>query len=339
MSTVLLLGMGPTSASALESLVHRFHVVGVVRDADAPPEPDAEVERCARDHDVPVLRVRHADLEATVRGLRPDCVVISSYSRIIGEQLLASTRFVNVHYSPLPRYRGRANVPWAIINGEPEAAISIHRVVPALDAGNLLYQQTVPIGPDDTAGDVYARLNGIQREQLADAVARHLDGDEGTPQDESLASYGSARVPDDGEIDWSRPTAAVYALVRALAAPFPGARTYLGSRRLVVVRAAPVDGPRYAGRVPGRVVGRSRAGGWVDVLTGDGVLRLLELAVDGGVVPAADVVTSTRQTLGLRTADLLARIDELERRVEALTAGSHDVLGRPTEVSRSAGTS
>jgi methionyl-tRNA formyltransferase len=330
MRSVLLLGMGPTSTSALDSLVTRFRVLGVVRDAGTPAEPDAEVERRAKELDVPVLRVAYADLEDTVLAAAPDCVVISSYSRILGERLLASTRFVNVHYSPLPRYRGRANVPWAIINGEPEAAISIHRVVPALDAGNILFQQTVPIGPDDTAADVYARLNAIQREQLADAVERHLDGDEGTPQDESRATYGSARVPDDGEIDWSQPTAAVYAVVRALSAPFPGARTYLGSRRLVVVRAAPLDEPHYAGRVPGRVVGRSKATGSVDVLTGDGVLRLFEVAVEGGaVVPAADVVTSTRQTLGLRTADLLARIDELERRVAALTA----------EVSRSAGTS
>jgi hypothetical protein len=81
------------------------------------------------------------------------------------------------------------------------------------------------------------------------------------------------------------------------------------------------DGRRYAGRIPGRVVGRSRADGHVDVLTGDGMLRIHEVAVDEDreAIPASSVITSSRQTLGLRNADLLLRIEELERRLNALT--------------------
>jgi methionyl-tRNA formyltransferase len=129
-------------------------------------------------------------------------------------------------------------------------------------------------------------------------------------------------VPADGEIDWNRPTADVHALVRALTDPFPGAFTYLDARRLVIWQAAPLDAPRrWAGRVPGRVVARSAAEGWVDVLTADGVLRLLEVQVDGGErTAAANVIRSVKATLGLRTADLLRRIEQLERQVSALTA-------------------
>ena len=324
MRTVLLVGMGPTATSALESLVARFRVAGVVRDAAAPLDADADVdvdvERRASERDVPVLRVGHAEIEDVVLRTRPDCVVLSSYGRILGPRVLAASRFVNVHYSPLPRYRGRANVNWAIINGEREAAITIHRVVPGLDAGDILFQRSIEIGPHDTASDLYGRLNHIQRDELAGAVARHLDGDEGTPQDETQATYGCARLPADGEIDWAQPTATVYALVRALTPPFPGAYTYLGTQRLVVARSRPVEGRRYVGRVPGRVVGRSTAEGYVDVLTGDGVLRVLDVRSDGGdVVPAATVVRSTRQTLGLRAADLVARIQDLERRLARLS--------------------
>jgi methionyl-tRNA formyltransferase len=88
------------------------------------------------------------------------------------------------------------------------------------------------------------------------------------------------------------------------------------------MRASPVpDGRRYAGRIPGRVVDRSRARGSVDILTGDGILRIHEVIMgeNGKVIPAPAAITSIRQTLGLRSSDLLARIEELERRLDALT--------------------
>lgn len=313
MESVLLLGLGPTALTALESLAARFRVVGVVRPDGGGEVADEVVER-ARALGVPVLP--DAGLEAverTVVETAPDCVVVSSYDRILPGRVLALTRFVNVHYAPLPRYRGRANVNWAIINREPSTAITVHVMAPGLDAGNILVQRHVPIGPDDTVEDLYAALNEVQREVLGATVARHLAGDDGEPQDEAAATYGCTRVPDDGEIDWAAPTDEIYALVRALAPPYPGAHTYLQGRRLGVLAASPVkDPPRYVGRVPGRVVGRSTREGHVDVLTGDGVLRLHTVA-DGGVAgPAGAVVASTRQTLGLRTSDLLARIEALE---------------------------
>jgi len=317
MRSVLLIGMGPTAATALESLAAQFRVIGVIRDAAG--EPDAEVEGRAAELGVPVLRLRHAEIGDTIIKEQPDCVIISSYHRILNERVIRASRFINVHYSPLPRYRGRANVNWAIINGEREAAITIHRIVPELDAGNILYQETVEIGPHDTVGHIYSVLNQIQREKLGDTVARHLDGYEGTPQDESEATYGCARVPADGEIDWSQPTEQIYALIRALSPPYPGAYTYLGARRITVATARPVDAPRYVGRVPGRVVARSTGGSFVDVLSGDGVLRIFEVTAENGpVAPAPAIITSTRHTLGLRPADLLLRIEELEKRLAKL---------------------
>ena len=327
MKRVFLLGMGPTAVTALESLAARFQVLAVIRDGSAAPDP--AVQGRAAELGVPVRPVDHAELENIIAQAQPDCVVISSYHRIIGPGVIAASKFINVHYSPLPRYRGRANVNWAIINGEREAAITIHTIVPELDAGNILYQEAIKIGPDDTVGDLYDRLNSLQRDNLGDAVARHLDGYAGIPQDESQATYGCTRVPADGEIDWSATTAKIYALIRALSPPYPGAHTYLGTRRLTIARARPVDGPpRYVGRVPGRVVGRARDA-FVNVLSGDGALRIFEVSEqDGPVTPAAAVITSTKQTLGLRTADLLARLEELERRLSDLQAATARTAGR-----------
>ena len=318
MEKVLLLGMGPTALSALESLAMRFHVVGLVRDSRVAPAGSDEVADRARELMVPLFSdVSIEGVERALNESNPDCTVVSSYDRILHASILGRCGFVNVHYAPLPEYRGRANVNWAIINGEAETAITIHVLTPGLDSGNILYQKRVPIGPDDTVADLYTTLNELQRQALGSTVARYISGYEGTPQDEARATYGCGRVPDDGEIDWSDSTKRTYALVRALAPPYPGAHTYLGTRRIVIVRASPLaNAPRYVGRVPGRVVGRSRKGGHVDVLTGDGVLRIHEvMSGDSTTGPASGLIGSTRQTLGLRASDLLARIEALESRL------------------------
>jgi methionyl-tRNA formyltransferase len=323
MKRILLLGMGPTALSALESLAGQFHVVGIVRQVRTGAEADDIVARRAKELSVPILPDVSPDgVRRAIEESRPHCTVVSSYDRILGPHILGHGKFVNVHYAALPQYRGRANVNWAIINGEPETAITIHAIAPGLDDGNILFQQAVTIGPDDTATDIYHTLNEIQREVLGETVTRYLDGFPGVPQNESESTYGCSRVPADGEIDWSKSTDRIHALIRALSPPYPGAHSYLEARRITIRRASPVrDGRRYVGRIPGRVVGRSRADGYVDVLTGDGMLRIHEVAVDedGETIPASSVITSSRQTLGLRNADLLLRLEELERRLNALT--------------------
>jgi methionyl-tRNA formyltransferase len=320
---VLLVGMGPTTATALDALAERYVVVGLVREVSSGAVDPVVVRACRLGvRIIPIATI--PGIEAAVNELRPDCVVVSSFHRILPDTLLAKCPFLNVHYAILPRYRGRANVNWAILNRERSTGISIHEIAPGLDAGNILYQAEVPIGPDDDVTTLYERLNALQGGALTAAVERLLSGDRGDAQDESQATYGCTRLPDDGEIDWSASTVAVHALVRSLTPPFPGAFTYFEGRRLTVWRASVVtDPPSYVGRVPGRVVSVSRAAGWVDVLTGDGVLRLLEVQVDGGErTVAANVIRSVKATLGLRTADLLRRIEQLEKQVSSLRAES-----------------
>lgn len=320
---ILLIGLGETALSALQSLCEGFRVLGVVRPAsrvEAGPDP---VEAEARALAIPLFReASPAGVAELVADLRPDAVVVSSYHRILDRDLLAKTRFVNVHYSRLPRYRGRANVNWALINGEDTTAITIHVMSPGLDAGNILFQQVVPIRPRDSVGALYRRLNDLQRVHLGPTVVRYLSGFEGVPQQEEEATYGCTRTPDDGLIDWTASSGAIDRLIRALGEPFPGAFGYLDGRRLTIWKAVlPQDPPRYAGRIPGRVVRVSRREGYCDVLTGDGVLRLLEVQLEGGPkTAAAEVVRSVKSSLGLSPVDLIAQIRDLEARLASLVS-------------------
>jgi methionyl-tRNA formyltransferase len=317
---VLLIGFGPTAASALAGLLAQVEVLGVVRGALEPEDPVAAL---AAARDVPLHQARsRRDVEALVLSLRPDATVISSYNRLLGPAVLEACPVFNVHYAPLPRYRGNAPVNWALLNGEAETAITVHRVSSGLDDGPILFQEKVPIGPEDNATTLFERLNAIQERELGPAVQRGLEGAPGLPQDEAQATYGCPRNPEDGEIDWQRPAADIDRLTRALAPPFPGAFTHHQGTTLIVHRVgAAATTRRYVGSIPGRVIDVSVAGGWIDVLTGGGVLRVHEMSRTGEPPrPAAEFVTSRRARLGLSGHDLLQRITDFEKRLARLEA-------------------
>lgn len=315
---VLLVGLGPTAHAALQSLIASHDVVGLVRGGDD------ETTRLAAENEVEVLSdTTIAGLRGAVRRLQPDCGVISSYRRIVPPDLVGMCRWVNVHYAALPRLRGRATVNWAIINGHSHTAITVHEVVPGLDQGRVLVQEQVEIAPRDTVTDLYVRLNEIQRRMLGGVVAAFLSGHRGDEQDETRASYGCTRLPGDGAIDWTGPTDSIDRLVRALTDPFPGAYTWIGLERLVIEVAEPVEDARWEGRVPGRVVAIDRRSGAVDVLTGDGVLRLRSVRrQDGQSARASDVIASLNATLGLQVEDILARLAQVESLLGAERPGS-----------------
>jgi len=263
-------------------------------------------EMCEQ-HGIPAQttkRIRAEDSRRIVEELRPDLVVALGWRTMIPMDVVrcAPLGCVGVHDSLLPRYRGFAPTNWAIINGEAESGVTLFHLAEGVDEGDVVDQRRIPVGERWSAWDLYRH---VVTESVA-VVIENLDALlAGTaarrPQDHSLATYGCSRTPDDGEIDWSAPTAVVDRLVRGLAPPYPGAFTFLGGDRIVVAAAEPhPDPPLYVGRICGRVVSAGATG--VDVLTGDGVLRVTEVvppgASAGDRVPAADVVKSVKARLG-----------------------------------------
>jgi methionyl-tRNA formyltransferase len=316
MANVVLIGLGTTTHSALQSLLSTCNVQAVVRTLD-PSSPDDDAINLAQHSEIPIFAdVSQASIKSLLFKFQPDCVVVSSYNQILPPALIQLSTFINVHYSPLPKYRGRANVNWALINDESCAAITIHRITPELDEGNILFQQLVPICSSDTVVDIYKQLNKIQQQHLGHTVLRGLNGNKGVPQDNTEATYCCTRLPEDSEIDWSAPTRSIDCFVRALVGPFPGAYTYFQGEKLWIRKVESASYPPYVGRIPGRVVGRSKTEGYIDVLTGDGVLRIHQVQVEGKEkATAASVVKSVKSTLGLQKSDLLNRIQLLEQEI------------------------
>jgi methionyl-tRNA formyltransferase len=156
----------------------------------------------------------------------PDYVFSFYYRQMLGQQILdipAKGAF-NMHGSLLPKYRGRVPVNWAIINGEKETGVSLHRMELKPDAGNLLAQAPVSILRNDTAHDVFQKLKCASENLLLEVIPEMLaDRIFETPLNLEEGSYYSGRKPEDGRIDWSKSASEIHNLIRAVAPPYPGA--------------------------------------------------------------------------------------------------------------------
>jgi methionyl-tRNA formyltransferase len=165
-----------------------------------------------------------------------EAIVVAAYGALIPESLLDRTLWLNVHPSLLPRWRGAAPVERAIMAGDAQSGVTIHRTTAELDAGPIAAQRAFPIGADDDAGAVYAKAGALAAELLEDV----LEAPEFHPQPDEGATYADRLTAADRELDWDRPTEALVDQIRALS-PHIGARGVVDGRTLTVWRAAPAS--------------------------------------------------------------------------------------------------
>ena len=219
-------------------------------------------------------------LAEAVRAAKPDVIFSFYYRSMIPADLLAVAPqgAFNMHGSLLPKYRGRVPVNWAVLRGEEETGATLHAMEAKPDAGYIVDQTSVPILPDDTAGEVFEKVTVAAEQTLWRALPAMMAGQ--TPKRPNVlseGSYFSGRKPEDGRIDFSQPAAAVYNLIRAVAPPYPGAFTDIGGRRFIVARARRIEPASVpAGLKPGLHV----VDGRIVAVGGDGgairVTQLLE---------------------------------------------------------------
>ena len=184
-------------------------------------------------------------LVAEIAAIAPDFIFSFYYRRMLPPGILGLARraALNMHGSLLPKYRGRAPINWAVLNGERETGASLHYMVAKPDAGALVDRQSVPIGPDDTAFEVASRVADAAVTVLGRSLPRLLNGTAPAALlDLAQGSYFGGRTPADGEFDFGWPAERIHNLVRAVAPPFPGAFVRLGEALLRVHRTRRLEG-------------------------------------------------------------------------------------------------
>jgi methionyl-tRNA formyltransferase len=230
----------PFGADVLERLSQRHDVVQVLTRPDRPrgrgrtlaPTPAKEVaERLG----IPVVQPARLD-DSVEPGA--DTVVVCAYGLLIPASLLERALWLNVHPSLLPRWRGAAPVERALMAGDAETGVTIHRTVEALDAGPVAAQAGFALGPEDDAGSVYVRSAQLAAELLDEVLA--ASEPEFTPQPEEGVTYAEKIAPADRELDLAAPAGETVNRVRALS-PHIGARAVVDGRSLLVWKARVAD--------------------------------------------------------------------------------------------------
>jgi len=284
----------------LESLIAGGHIVtGVVTHEDNPWEFKwfRSVEELAKAHHIPVIKPADPnapEILAWAKERRPDVVFSFYYRQMLKSPLLtvAPLGAYNLHGSLLPKFRGRAPVNWAIIEGAKETGVTLHEMVDKPDAGAILGQRAVPIADDDTAQDVFAKLVPEARRLLDEVVPLIALGKAPRrPQDGTQASYFGGRKPEDGRLDWSWPARKIHNMVRALARPYPGAYAWWEGQKLLIWKGLLAPGFPMGTAEPGTILKATEAG--VFVATGEGVFQILDVGRENG--PSVNAATILKQ--------------------------------------------
>jgi len=288
---ILFFGYSEVGYACLDLLLERGdNVIALITHEDHPDEKIwfKTPAIAAQEHGIPVHTpesVNTSEWIERIAAMQPDLILSVYYRHMIGTPVLAIPPLgaFNLHGSLLPKYRGRAPINWAVLHGEPRIGMTLHRMVKRADAGAMVDQEGVEISPQDTAEQAFRKVLPCARTVMARQIDHLLAGTATeTEQDESKATYLGGRKPEDGRIDWTRSSAEIFNLIRAVTDPYPGAFSDHGGARLMVWWAEPASGQSAA---PGEILSLDP----LVIATGDGALHLTRVEWRGIPSPALKV--------------------------------------------------
>jgi methionyl-tRNA formyltransferase len=293
-----MMGTGTFARPTFEALLAdpKIEVVGLVTQPDrdaghrtgSTRQTGPSLKEIASGRDVAVYQpdsVNTADGVGQLKAWRPDLLIVAAYGQILKKEVLEAAPMggINVHASLLPKYRGAAPIAWAIYHGETRTGVTIIRMTTGLDAGDMLAQEALDIRPDETAGELEARLAPVGASLAVHMVGRLAAGPvPGMKQDPAKVTKAPKLKKEDGLIEWSKSTQQIVRQVHAMQ-PWPTAYTWLHhggqALRLTIQKASAANRARgaSASRRGAATVENDR----LFVVTGDGEIELLELQPAG----------------------------------------------------------
>jgi len=309
---VVFLGTPEFAVPSLRALLdNAYDVCAVFSQPDRPagrgqilqPTP---VKVFAQNKGIPVYqpdKIRKEENRSIFEALQPDFVAVAAYGQILPGWLLQAARMaaVNIHASLLPRYRGAAPIPWAILNGDLITGVTTMQITEELDSGPILLQQEFPISLTMTTGELSANLSAIG----AKLLIQTLDGLQKNSiqpvlQDENHVSWAKRITKDMAQISWQKSALEIHNHIRAMN-PWPVANTYFRDKRLQVWRTLPQNTIREPQKLPGTFLGLSGKGFLVQC-GASSALEILEVQL-----PAKNRVTGREFANGarLQTNDII----------------------------------
>lgn len=293
---IVFMGTPDFALPALDYLASSEHqVVAVYTQPDKAagrgrsPVP-SPVKKAAIAHGLAVyqpLSIKQSDEREMLVQLSPDLIVTAAFGQLLPRTILDIPPYgcLNIHPSLLPSHRGPSPVAAAILAGDEVTGVSLMRMDEGMDTGPVLAQHQVSLSPEDTTGSLTMKLARIGAELLERTLPLWLNNELAPrPQEEEKATYSRRISKEDGVIDWQRPAVELWRKVRAFQ-PWPGCYTTWQGKLLKVMATVPLSG----GGEPGKVIAvLDGQGASLGVQTGEGVLGLLELQLEGKRAMAAE---------------------------------------------------
>ena len=305
-----------------------YDIAAIFTHADNPGENTffGSVSRLAAEAGIPVYApddVNHPIWAERISQLAPDVIFSFYYRHLLSDAILeqAPAGAFNLHGSLLPKYRGRAPLNWVLVNGESETGVTLHRMVNRADAGAIIGQQRVAISPDDTALTLHHKLCQTARqvlEQALPAIKRRETRD--VLQNESDATYFGRRTPEDSFLTWNRPATTLHNMVRAVAAPWPGAFSYSGTQKFTIWSSRIHSQPQTA--QPGTVISVAP----LLIACSEGALEVMTGQAGNGITMQGEQLA---QVLGLVAGSRLnsPSLAASKRRTRVLILGVNGFIG------------
>lgn len=306
MKIFLFLGSRRGYAVLKKLIAAKAHIAGIlclIEDAHE-EQFHPRVSEIAKEHAIPIFYtsdVKPSEYARVLQQIQPDIAFAIGWRYLIVKEAynIPPKGTLIIHDSLLPTYRGFAPMNWAIINGESKTGVTLFHIAEGVDCGPIVDQLATDITLQDTAKTVDEKIITLYEEIIVNNLPKLAAGKiPGVVQDESRATFTCKRTPEDGEINWQASAWQIYNLIRGLTHPFPGAYTTLRGKKILVWGAQlPAHPDKYVGNIPGRVLGKRD--GAIEVLTGDGVLRLTRLQYsEEDEMDAVDIATSVKDTFG-----------------------------------------
>ena len=279
-------GTGTFAVPCLQALAETGQLVLVITQPDRPagrglkPTPPP-VKEAAQKLGFPLIQpqsINSPEVLDQLRGLELDLLVVAAYGQLLKREVLGLPRLgcVNVHASLLPKYRGAAPVAWAILNGEEVTGVTTFLMDEGMDTGPILLQREVEIGPEETRGELEARLAQVGAELIVETVAGLAAGTL-QPRPQPVAGTLAPRLKkEQSRTDWCWPAGKVHNWVRGMN-PWPAAFTSFRGRLLKLHRSRVVDSTPQD-LPPGTILPDKGA---LRVACGEGVVELLEVQPEG----------------------------------------------------------
>ncbi|MHC4453487.1 MAG: methionyl-tRNA formyltransferase [Planctomycetota bacterium] len=292
---IVFMGTPDFAVPSLKSLIESKHnVTTVITQTDKPKGRKSQlctppVKNIALDSGLKIVQPENVNDKIIIEKLKeinPDVITVVAFGQKISSEILDLPRYkcINIHASLLPKYRGAAPINWALINGEEETGVTSIILQEKMDAGKMIIQKSIRIGPDETAGKLNSRLSILGAEVLIDSLKQIETGTaKYTLQDEKLVTYAPKLKKKDGLINWNHSTEEIHNFVRGMS-PWPTAHTTLirnDSKERIIILETEKDTPSdtETNKVPGTIIDISDRG--IKVVTKNGCIWIKEVKPEG----------------------------------------------------------